>query len=106
MRSMRNNIIYIVLVAALGIFLATTLMRNNETLPTVDIGTVAQKARDGEVKQIRVDGQDLTVTLADDTKVKARKEEDGSVIETLRNLGVPESALGDGPDQIRIIVKP
>jgi cell division protease FtsH len=106
MRSMRNNIIYIILVAALGIFLATTLMRNNETLPTVDIGTVAQKARDGEVKQIRVDGQDLTVVLSDDTKVKARKEEDGSVIETLRNLGVPESALGDGPGQIRIIVKP
>jgi cell division protease FtsH len=106
MRSMRNNIIYVILIAALGIFLATTLMRNNETLPTVDIGTVAQKARDGEVKQIRVDGQDLTVVLADDSKVRARKEEDGSVIETLRNLGVPESALGDGPNQIRIIVKP
>src|SRR5512139_3128703 len=100
MRSMRNNIIYVILVAALGIFLATMLFRTNEPLTTVDIGTVAQKAQDGQVKQIMVNGQDLTVVLADDTKVRARKEEDGSVVQTLRNLGVPESALGDGPDQI------
>jgi hypothetical protein len=104
MRSMRNNIIYVVLLVALGIFLVTTLTRNNETLPTVDIGTVAQKARDGQVKQITVDGQDLTVVLVDD-KSEGTQEEDGSVVQTLRNLGVPEapSAMGQ---TVRIIVKP
>jgi len=45
------------------------------------------------------------VTLADDTKVR-RARGRRSVMKTLRNLGVSESALGDGPDQIRIIVKP
>jgi cell division protease FtsH len=106
MRSMRNNIIYVILLVALAVFLVTTLTRTTETVPTVDIGTVAQKARDGEVKQIVVNDQDLTVTLTDGSKVKARKEEDGSVVQTLRNLGVLETALGDAPGQIRIIVKP
>ncbi len=96
MRSLRNNALYIVLLLILGVFLVTTLMRNNDNLPTVDIGRIAQLARDGEIKTITVVGQDLTVDLKDGRQVKSRKEADGSVVETLRNLGVPEEAFGTG----------
>jgi cell division protease FtsH len=105
MRSLRNNALYIVLLMILGVFLVTTLMRNNDNLPTVDIGRVAQLARDGEVKTITVVGQDLTVDLKDGRQVKSRKENEGSVVETLRNLGVPESAFGTTAGAIQITVK-
>ncbi len=70
----------------------------------MDIGQVAQQARDGKVKRIAVDGEELTVTMADDKKVRSRKEETGSLVETLRNLGVAESAFGTGTNQIQIVV--
>ncbi len=105
MRSLRNNALYIVLLLILGVFLVTTLMRNNDNLPTVDIGRIAQLARDGEIKTITVVGQDLTVDLKDGRQVKSRKEADGSVVETLRNLGVPEAAFGSAAGAIQIIVK-
>ena len=104
MGSVRNNLIYIVLLIGLGIFLFATFSRNRETVPAMDIGQVAQQARDGKVKRIAVDGEELTVTLSDDKKVRSRKEETGSVVETLRNLGVAESAFGTGTNQIQIVV--
>ncbi len=88
----------------MGIFLFATFSRNRETVPMMDIGQVAQQARDGKVKRIAVDGEELTVTMADDKKVRSRKEETGSLVETLRNLGVAESAFGTGTNQIQIVV--
>ena len=90
MKSVRNNALYIFLLLALVIFLVTTLLRNNQSLPTVDIGRVAQLAKEGRVEQITVSGQDLTVKLKDGDSVRSRKEDEGSLVETLRNLGVPE----------------
>ena len=100
----RNSIIYILLMVALAIFLFVTLTRNRETIPTMDISQVAQLVREGKVTRIAVDGYDLTVTGTDGKKVRSRKEESGSVVETLRNLGVPESAFGAGAKQVQIIV--
>ena len=107
MRSMRNNIIYLVLMVVAGILLITSLTRNTQSPPLLDIGAVAEKARNGDVSRISVNGDDLTVELVDGTKVRSRKEGDGSVVETLVNLGVGESAFGDGKGQIKIsIVQP
>ena len=101
----RNSVIYMLLMAAVAFFFVTTLNRNGESLPVIDIGAVAQKALAGEVKRITIDDQDLTVELTDGTRARARKEADVSVVETLRNLGVPESAFGNGTGQIGIVVK-
>ena len=80
----RNSIIYMLLMAAVAFFFITTLNRNGESVPVMDIGTVAQKALAGEVKRITVDDQDLIVELTDGRQARARKEADGSVVETLR----------------------
>jgi len=106
MRSARNNLIYIGLVIVLAVFLFGSLMRNGESLPVVDISQVAQQARKGEITRITVDGEDLLVEFTNGAKVKSRKEDNASVVETLRNLDVPESAFGNGPNQIQIRVKP
>jgi cell division protease FtsH len=105
MRSVRNNALYMILLLALVAFLVTTLLRNNETLPVVDIGRVAQLVTEGRVERITVMGEDLNIDLKDGDSVLSRKESSGSVVETLTNLGVPESAFGAGEDQIEIAVK-
>jgi len=104
MGSIQRNILYIALLVGLGFFLFASFSRNRETMPAMDLSQVAQQAREGRVKRILVEGQDLVVTLVDGQQARARKEEVGSVVETLRNLGVPESAFGSGPNQIQIVV--
>jgi len=104
MGSIQRNILYIALLVGLGFFLFASFSRNRETMPAMDLSQVAQQAREGRVKRILVEGQDLIVTLVDGQQARARKEEVGSVVETLRNLGVPESAFGSGPNQIQIVV--
>ena len=105
-RSIRNTLIYALLLVALAVFFVTSFTRNSDTVLPLDISQVAQRARAGEVKAITVNGSDLTVELANGQKVHARKEDDGSVVETLTNLGVPSSSFGSGPNQIQIQIKP
>ena len=105
MRSMRNNVIYLILLVALAIFLVTSLTRNSQSLPVIEIGALAQMARDGDVERITVSGEELTAKLADGKEVRSRKEGEVSAVETLVNLGVPREAFGDGSDQIKITVQ-
>ncbi len=104
MGSVQRNIFFFVLLVGLGFFLFASFSRNRDALPSMDISQVAQLAREAKIKRIQVEGQDLTITLTDGQQARARKEEVGSVVETLRNLGVPESAFGTGPNQIQIVV--
>ena len=55
--------------------------------------------------RITVNGQDLTVETEDGKTYKSRKEDRGSVVEALQDLGVPASAFGSGANQIVIQVK-
>jgi cell division protease FtsH len=106
MRSMRNSVLYIVVALMLVAFLVISLTRNSQgNVPSMDIGQVAKLARDGQVDRITVNGQELTVETEDGKTFKSRKEDRGSVVESLQDLGVPASAFGSGADQIVIQVK-
>jgi cell division protease FtsH len=106
MGTVRNNLIYLILLVGLGIFLYASFSRDRETIPAMDISEAAQLAREAKIRKIAVDGDNLTLTLADGRQMRARKEETGSVIETFRNLGVPESAFGAGTNQIQVVIVP
>ena len=106
MRPMRNSVLYIVVAMMLVAFLVVSLTRNSQgTVAAMDIGEVAKLARLGQVDRITVNGQDLTVETDDGKTYKSRKEDRGSVVEALQDLGVPASAFGSGADQIVIQVK-
>jgi cell division protease FtsH len=105
MRTFRNSLIYIVILTALVIFVVMSLSRDSNDTPTIELSEVARYARDGQVKRITVNGQELSIDLTDGRQVRSRKEDIGSVVETLRNLGVPEKAFGNGANQIQINVQ-
>ena len=95
-----------IVVLAVVAFLVYSLTRSDRNnVATMEIGRVAQLAREGKVTSITVSEQDLTVETTDGKTYKSRKEERGSVVETLQNLGVPSSAIGAGQGQIAITVK-
>jgi cell division protease FtsH len=103
---MRNSVLYIVVAMMLVAFLVVSLTRNGQgNTPAMDIGQVAKLARAGQVDRITVNGQDLTVETEDGKTYKSRKEDRGSVVEALQDLGVPASAFGSDADQIVIQVK-
>ncbi len=102
----RNSLLYIGMLIALGFFVMSTLTRNsNDVTPAIELSQVAQYAREGQVRRITVNGQELDVDLTDGRQVRSRKEDLGSIVETLRNLGVSEDAFGSGANQIQINVK-
>ena len=59
----------------------------------VSITDLAKSVTAGEVKNISVEGEDLTITYKDASVKKAKKETESSLSETLANYGVKPEAL-------------
>ncbi|MFN2201454.1 MAG: ATP-dependent zinc metalloprotease FtsH [Caldilineaceae bacterium] len=71
---------------------------SSDTSNQVGLNEIAQKVESGDIKQITVQGDMLTVELADsDTVLRGRKENTISLLETLKALGVSEDKLEDLP---------
>jgi cell division protease FtsH len=60
---------------------------------TIDISQVASDVSAGTVKSITVNGNDLTLTLADGMQAASHKESDASFTDTMKNYGVTPEAL-------------
>lgn len=60
---------------------------------TIGLSEVARMVTAGEVTSIDIDGQDLLVTKTDKTVLKAKKEPDAALTETLTAYGVPQDKL-------------
>ena len=84
--------ISLVLVLLAGLYI---LYQPATTQPTaIGIGVLAEKLKKGEVKEIVVKRDTLTVTLANDEKATATKESEAGLSETLKNYGVTDEQLG------------
>ncbi|HVM90915.1 MAG TPA: ATP-dependent zinc metalloprotease FtsH [Verrucomicrobiae bacterium] len=64
---------------------------NLEPKNTLDVATFATDAKNGQVKEIVVNGDRLEVTLADASKVYVDKESNISVSDLLKNYGVDDA---------------
>ncbi len=62
-----------------------------ETVATLN--TIASQINEGKVKNITVEGNQLSIELQDGTKQKAQKENEASLTETLANYGVNNEKL-------------
>jgi cell division protease FtsH len=95
--SLRNGLLYLVILAAVGAFLLTSLSRTNQATPRVevyDLNQLAQQIARGEVKSILVRGDELEITYHNDTRIgQSRKEENVSLTDTLRWLGLTPAQI-------------
>jgi cell division protease FtsH len=79
-------------VAAAALFLS--VFQSTDSQPEEkDVSYIAQEIQNGNVKSIVVNGEDVEVTMQDDTVVRTRKDEDISMLETWKSLGVSAADL-------------
>ena len=60
--SMRNGLLYVVLLAILAVFLFTTLRQGRETIETVAISQIAADIKAGKIEAISEKDGELSVT--------------------------------------------
>ncbi len=104
--SLRNGLIYLILLAALGAFLLTSITRNNDSSNELDVYNINQLAaminNDG-VQALKVQGENIEITFVNDTRIGRSRLESGiSLTETLELLEVDQEKL----DNVKITFEP
>ncbi len=96
-QTLRNSIIYIVILAILGYFLWSSLAsadRLKNEIAIKDLNTLAAQINEGQVQSILVEGNKLDVKYKDSENIGiAYKEPNVSLTETLALLGVTQDAI-------------
>ncbi len=83
------------ILALLVISIVFSLLLEPQTQPEkLSLSQLTQKINSGEVTQISVNGDDLTIKLADGKTATSKKEAEAGISETLKNFGVDSAALG------------
>ena len=100
-RWLRNSFIYLlILVAAVALFFSFFPQGDRSSKNSVYISDVAQHVKAGNVKEIVVEGESVTVTLKDgSTKLTSRLPDNTSIYDALRFSGVTEAQIGATPIQ-------
>jgi len=88
-----SRALYAVLIFVVLAFLYGVFVLRADSPKVVDISTVAQLAKEGQVEAITVDQDDLTVTLTEGQELASNKEPSIGVVENLKILGVSEEQL-------------
>jgi cell division protease FtsH len=86
--------IFIVLLAFAGIIIVFVSLFSSQSEPQqITLNDLANKINSREVSHIVIEGDDVTVSFADNTEGITKKESESGLSETLKNYGVDEEAL-------------
>lgn len=96
-----NNFFSIVFVLLLIVFLYGELTKNTKKITTITLSEVAGLVNSNTLKQVTLEGRDITLELTDGTIKKARKEDESALTETLRNYGVTPEQIAKTPITIK-----
>ena len=95
--SMRNGLLYVVLLAILAVFLFTTLRQGRETVETVPISQIAAEIKAGKIEAISEKDGELSVTYKgaspETATTRSRIEAGAELVKTLNTLGVTNEDL-------------
>ena len=90
----RNGLIYFLLIVALGAFLYTVFGNRSSTVTqSISIAEVADLVRNGQVAEIEIHNDDITITEKSQNKLRSRKETGVSLVEMLHNLDVTDEQI-------------
>jgi len=86
-----KNIVWIIAAVVVVALLMSTV--NFDTTQTIDISEFIERVKTGDVRDVAVNGQELTATFQDETKALIIKESAESFAEMLRNYDVPAEQI-------------
>ncbi len=93
MSNLFKNISWAILTLIVISLIFSFFVAPQETPKQLGLSELAQKINAHEVKQISVSGNDMTITLKDNTTAVSKKEPETGVSETFKNFGVDPAAL-------------
>ncbi len=100
----QNFIVYFFLVVAIAAMIYIGLRQENPGQEALTINQVAQAVRAGDVARIVIEEENhIRVVYADGTEKDSYKEQESTLVEQLKGLGVSEAELA--PDNVVIEVK-
>lgn len=93
MKNLLKNfaIVLLIFLVISGIF--TLFFQNPTQVQQISLSQLVSDINQGKVKDISVSGNDISITLQDNSKAKTMKETETSLSETLINLGVNKDEL-------------
>jgi len=86
-----KNIVWIIAAVVVVALLMSTV--NFDTTQTIDISEFIERVKTSDVRDVAVNGQELTATFQDETKALIIKESAESFAEMLRNYDVPAEQI-------------
>ncbi|NLF02833.1 MAG: ATP-dependent metallopeptidase FtsH/Yme1/Tma family protein [Anaerolineales bacterium] len=88
-----STFIYLIILIAAAFLVYSFYSQQSRDVMRTPLTDVAAQVRDGKVAEIRVEGDELYVTLKDGTLVESHKGTESTIIEQLRYLGVTEEQI-------------
>lgn len=93
MKSLTKNILIAVLVFVAASAVFSLFQTPTEKIEEITLSQLATQVNEGKVTEISVEGNNLSITLADGVKEKTKKESEAALTETLGNYGVDAEKL-------------
>ncbi len=93
MRDVLKNILFalVIFMVLVSLFSGANTFFDKENV--ISLSDLALKAKSGEIKTALISGDKIELTLSDESKVFAYKEASGSLLESLKNLGVNDNDI-------------
>jgi len=102
MGNLSKNIIYASLTLLLIAAVFSSFLKNTKDKPReLALGEVASLISENKVKSILVEGEKVTATLNDESKVQSRKEVEGPLTQSLSDMGVSGEQLRKTPITVK-----
>ncbi len=96
-----SNFFSVIFVLLLLVFIYGEITKGVKKQDPISLSEVARLVSAREVKSIEIEGREVRLELTDNTVKKARKEDESSLTETLKNYGVESAVLAVTPITIQ-----
>jgi len=93
MSNLTKNIIWGIITLIIVALIFSYFVGPQTTPTALSLNQVVADINAGTIKQIKVNGNDLNITMTDGSAATAQKEDESGVTETLNNLGVNQQAM-------------
>lgn len=96
-----SNFFSVIFVLLLLVFIYGEITKGVKKQDPISLSEVTRLVSAREVKSIEIEGREVRLELTDNTVKKARKEDESSLTDTLKNYGVESAVLAQTPITIQ-----
>ncbi|HEX4104414.1 MAG TPA: ATP-dependent zinc metalloprotease FtsH [Candidatus Paceibacterota bacterium] len=95
MSNLTKNILWGILALIVISLIFSLFVTPGASTTTLSLSQLATDINSGQVKQVKVNGDELDITMTDGTQAVSQKETESGLTDTLKNLGVTDQALSN-----------